>query len=177
MSYWTALFLSDSHQGQTAGHRMSSVKKKRRKPRQMTLHLLPLWISSFTGKVTCVCPAAASPGPYRILYFTTMATQTHTGTTALSRTNSIQMTHRGWIRRTSSQTPPAAANLHPTPQDSSLPGLKGAPYRPRGTATSPSWEKKSNLQHYTASKRSTSEGGPIRLNQQTQQLINHKISV
>lgn len=148
MSYWTALFLSDSHQSQLASQWMSSVRRKRKKPRQMTLHLLPLWISPFSGKVTCVCPAAASPGPHRISYLTAMPTQTHTGTAALSRAGRVQIPHWGQIRQTASQasaSTPAATNLQFTPQDLSVPGLKGAPYRPRGTATSsqPTWQESS----------------------------------
>lgn len=101
-----------------------------------------LWILPFTEKVMCVYPTA----PFS--YLTAMPTQTHTDETALSRTNSVQIPHWGRIRRMPSVAlvrRPAGSNLWLTPPDLWPPGLKVAPYRPQGTASSHSPNERSTV--------------------------------
>lgn len=115
----------------------STQTRKREKPYQMTLSLLLLWTSPFTGKVMCVYPTAAPPGPHRIFCLTAVATQTHPGMTGLSRINRMQIAHSGQLRQTLSHaatSPPAAANLRRWPLDPVLGGLRGAPFRPQATS-------------------------------------------
>lgn len=131
------LFPSARYPIQNVNQWIPSVTRKREKPRKMTLHFLLLWISPFTGKVMCVYPTAAPPGPHRILCLTAMPTQTHPGMTGLSRINSMQIAQSGQLRRTLSQaatSPPAAANLQRWPLDPLPGGLRGAPFRPQATS-------------------------------------------
>ena len=135
--FLTTLLLPDRHRRQTATQWMSNVK--RQKPCQMTLHLPPLWTSPSTGKVTYVCQAATSPGPHRISRLTVMPTRTRSSTAAPNRTSTVQVPRSApLMRRTFSQpsmSPASAPDLQITSQDLSLPGLKGATHRPRGTAS------------------------------------------
>lgn len=138
MSYWTAFCVSDRHHIPSKSQWMQILKKKSKKKKPLQMILFPLLILNFTERGMCLYPVAPNPDPHRILYLTAMPIKTHKCTTALSRTNSVQTPHCGQLKWTSSPTsasPPAGTNLQLTSLNLSAPGLKGAKYRPRGTAS------------------------------------------
>lgn len=133
MSYWVVSLLSARNQSQTS--RRWIRRARRLNPSQMTARLPRLLTSTFTGKVTCVYPNAAPPGPRRILCLTAMPTQTPRSPTGPGRTIQIPRSSP-WRQTRSLSHPPAAPNLQRTSLDLPLGGLRGTPSRLRGTATS-----------------------------------------